>query len=49
MRVAQALDDPEATGIARGLITIGFWPGGDRDGNPYVDADTTRAVAKRLL
>ncbi len=48
MRVAQALDDPEAKGISNGLITIGFWPGGDRDGNPYVDADTTRNVAKRL-
>ena len=48
MRVAQALDDPEAKGVSNGLITIGFWPGGDRDGNPYVDADTTRDVAKRL-
>ena len=48
MRVAQSLDDPEAKGISNGLITIGFWPGGDRDGNPYVDADTTRNVAKRL-
>lgn len=48
MRVSQALDDPEAQGISDGLITIGFWPGGDRDGNPFVDAETTRAVAKRL-
>lgn len=27
---------------------IGFWPGGDRDGNPYVDAATTLRVASRL-
>ncbi len=27
---------------------IGFWPGGDRDGNPYVTAETTLAVASLL-
>ncbi|HEX6889418.1 MAG TPA: phosphoenolpyruvate carboxylase, partial [Chryseolinea sp.] len=30
------------------LIKIGFWPGGDRDGNPSVTADTTLLVAQRL-
>lgn len=30
------------------LISMGFWPGGDRDGNPFVDADTTLRVADRL-
>lgn len=30
------------------LIHMGFWPGGDRDGNPFVDADTTLKVAKAL-
>lgn len=30
------------------FIELGFWPGGDRDGNPYVNADTTRFVAKSL-
>lgn len=30
------------------LIKIGFWPGGDRDGNPYVTHDITIRVAKRL-
>lgn len=29
-------------------IELGFWPGGDRDGNPYVTHDVTLAVAKRL-
>jgi len=30
------------------LIRIGFWPGGDRDGNPYVTVDTTLKVAAKL-
>jgi len=30
------------------LITLGFWPGGDRDGNPFVTVETSRKVAKRL-
>ena len=31
-----------------GLISIGFWPGGDRDGNPYVNHETSMKVAGRL-
>ncbi|MFI1744544.1 phosphoenolpyruvate carboxylase [Thalassobellus sediminis] len=30
------------------IINIGFWPGGDRDGNPFVKPDTTLKVANKL-
>ncbi len=30
------------------FIELGFWPGGDRDGNPFVDAKTTLQVAEAL-
>ncbi|WP_027137898.1 phosphoenolpyruvate carboxylase [Gaetbulibacter saemankumensis] len=30
------------------IINLGFWPGGDRDGNPFVKPDTTLKVAKKL-
>ncbi len=30
------------------IIRMGFWPGGDRDGNPFVKASTTYRVATSL-
>ena len=30
------------------LVSVGFWPGGDRDGNPFVTHETTMKVADRL-
>ncbi|MDB4107962.1 phosphoenolpyruvate carboxylase, partial [Bacteroidia bacterium] len=30
------------------IIKLGFWPGGDRDGNPFVRVETTMAVADEL-
>ncbi len=30
------------------IIKLGFWPGGDRDGNPFVTADITSKVADEL-
>lgn len=39
---------PDAVKGQNQLIRMGFWPGGDRDGNPYVKADTTLQVAEAL-
>lgn len=30
------------------IIKLGFWPGGDRDGNPFVTADITKDVSDEL-
>ncbi|GGB15233.1 phosphoenolpyruvate carboxylase [Puia dinghuensis] len=49
-RIISALKDqfPDAVNKNNALIKMGFWPGGDRDGNPFVKADTTLRVAEAL-
>lgn len=39
---------PEVVSADNPVIRMGFWPGGDRDGNPYVRTDTTLKVAGAL-
>jgi phosphoenolpyruvate carboxylase len=39
---------PGAVHPGNPIINMGFWPGGDRDGNPYVTAATTLKVAEAL-
>jgi len=39
---------PEADYQNNPVIKMGFWPGGDRDGNPFVNTDTTLKVADAL-
>ena len=34
--------------LTNDIINIGFWPGGDRDGNPFVTPEITLRVANRL-
>ena len=39
---------PDISGKRNELVKLGFWPGGDRDGNPFVDTATTLKVAAAL-
>ncbi|WP_420573360.1 phosphoenolpyruvate carboxylase [Kordia sp.] len=34
--------------LSNQVIDLGFWPGGDRDGNPFVTTEITLKVAERL-
>ena len=40
------VDEPEFAN--HDIIKLGFWPGGDRDGNPFVTAEVTMQVAREL-
>ena len=34
--------------VENDIVSLGFWPGGDRDGNPFVTTEITLSVANRL-
>jgi len=38
----------EETPLDNAIVNVGFWPGGDRDGNPFVTPEITLNVAKKL-
>ncbi len=49
-RIFTSLKDqfPNAVNEKNPIIKMGFWPGGDRDGNPFVNVQTTLKVAEEL-
>ncbi|HVX49889.1 MAG TPA: phosphoenolpyruvate carboxylase [Chitinophagaceae bacterium] len=49
-RIVTALkrEYPELDTRKNPVMSMGFWPGGDRDGNPFVTADITLKVAAEL-
>jgi phosphoenolpyruvate carboxylase len=47
-KLADGLNIPANAWKNFDLVKVGFWPGGDRDGNPYVTHDITIRVAQHL-
>ena len=41
-------DDPRERVLHSPVVELGFWPGGDRDGNPFVTADLTLEIGHLL-
>lgn len=39
---------PQSVDVASPVVRMGFWPGGDRDGNPFVNTEITLRVADAL-
>ena len=48
LRVSRSLEIDPSEWMNPNIISIGFWPGGDRDGNPFVTNETTWQVATHL-
>lgn len=47
-RIDTELDEPDQDKTTKQLIELGFWPGGDRDGNPNVTWESTKKVSSLL-
>ncbi|MFP4432324.1 MAG: phosphoenolpyruvate carboxylase [Spirochaetota bacterium] len=46
--LAPFLEDPRERVHHPPIVELGFWPGGDRDGNPFVTADLTLEIGNLL-